>query len=96
MKFFDTETAAEKIGISGSGLRQLRIEGRIKGIKFGNSWAFTDSAIASLKLRPVGRPIAARVHKKPRKRKVSDVEQEALRSLGGDYGDQKSQKGDES
>ena len=93
MKLFDTAATAEKLGISAGRLRQLRIDGRISGIRFGNSWAYTHSEIESYTPRPTGRPKSVRVHKKPRKREVSDVEQEALRSLGGDSEAQESQKG---
>ena len=96
MKLFDTATAAKKLGISGSRLRRLRMDGRIKGIKFGNSWVFTASAIDSYIPRVSGRPKLVKVHRNPRKREVSDVEQEALRSLGGDSGAQKDEKGGKS
>ena len=88
MKLFDTTAAAKKLGISGSRLRQLRIDGRIKGIKFGNSWAFTEAEIHSYVPRPSGRPKIAGFYEKPQQWEVptTSVEQDAQHSLEGVYG----------
>jgi len=73
MNLFDTRSAADKLGISAGRLRQLRLAGRIKGLKIGSSWAFTQKDIDAFTPRPNGRPKAARFHPRTRKTQVSDA-----------------------
>ena len=68
MQMFDTAATAKKLGISRGRLRQLRIDGRIEGVRFGNSWAFTKSEIDSYVPRPSGRPKLATCHETPQQR----------------------------
>ena len=58
MQLLDTKQAAERLGVNPSRVRQLRIAGKLRGVKMGRDWFFTENEIEKFKtlVRPQGYP----------------------------------------
>ena len=51
-RLFDTKEAAAYLGVSDSRIRQLLLDGRLKGVKVGNSWGFTEATLKRYAAKP--------------------------------------------
>ena len=49
--YMTTKEAGEALGVSDSRVRQLRIEGVLKGVQFGHVWMITPESVEEAKKR---------------------------------------------
>ena len=51
-----TEELAQRLGVSGSRIRQLVMQGRVSGIRRAGAWFFKQDAAQDYQKKKVGRP----------------------------------------
>jgi len=55
--YYDTKSAAEKLGVTPGRLRQLRLKGRFpSAIRVGNAWCYPARYVNNFKRKKGGRP----------------------------------------